>query len=151
MASNQIPVMAKLGSLDLEVAHDLKLLRDFIEARERHMRRLFGRNVRRSPTRDEILRIVVLAFSECRFLHVSSCIQLCSGYATAPTVRSELALMAEAGLVLFQADAAENRSAYVIPTEKLVEFYNREIPRLREVFQELMLRAEQLSRSGVSA
>jgi len=140
---------APLGTLDSEVARDLQLLRDFIKARERHMHMLFGRTLRHSATRDELMRLIVLAFSTDRILGVSAYIRLCSGYATAPTVRAELSTMEDARLIILEPQNGR-RSALVLPTRKLIDFYNRQLPRLREDFRHALLAMEPAEPASVS-
>lgn len=130
---------AEWGSLDPEVARDVALLREFTNDRERIMRKLFGRTLRRSAARDEIIRLVVLAFAKGQILRLSSYVRLCAPYATGPSIRSEVELLVQLGLVLLLPDPAHKRANLLAPTKKLIDFYSREMPRLRDEVERLLL------------
>jgi hypothetical protein len=126
------PIPAELGSLDEEVASDVAILRQFMAARERLFSKLFGRILRRSAARDELLRLIILAFSKGHILRTNAYVRQCAHYATGPSIRREIDILADADLVLLEPDP-NHRSAYlVVPTKKLIDFYNNEMPRLRE-------------------
>jgi hypothetical protein len=123
---------AELGSLDEEVASDVALLRQFMTDRERLFGKLFGRTLRRSAARDEILRLIILAFSKGQLLRASAYVRQCAHYATGPSIRREIDVLVDADLVLLKPDPSHRTAHLIIPTKKLIDFYNREMPRLRD-------------------
>lgn len=127
------PTPARFGSLEAEAARDVRLLVEFMEAREARMRALFGRQLRPNPTRDDLIRRIVLNFSDQKILSVSEYIRLFASYASAPTIRAEITLLSEAGLVILRGGSAR-RSPKVCPASRLIDFYNHQIPRLRAEF-----------------
>ena len=123
---------AELGSLDEEVASDVALLRQFMANREQLLGKLFGRTLRRSAARDELLRLIILAFSKGQILRTNAYVRQCAHYATGPSIRREIEVLVEADLVLLKPDPNHRTAYLVVPTKKLIDFYNREMPRLRE-------------------
>lgn len=103
--------------------------------REQLLNRLFGRKLRRSAARDELLRSIVLAFSKGQLLRVNTYVRQCAHYATGPSIRREIDTLVDADLVLLKPDPNHRTAHLVVPTEKLIDFYNRVMPRLREQIQ----------------
>lgn len=103
-----------------------------MENRERLLGKLFGRTLRRSAARDELLRLIILAFSKGQLLRPSAYVRQCAHYATGPSIRSEIDILVDADLVLLRPDPSHRTAYLVVPTKKLIDFYNREMPRLRE-------------------
>ncbi|MGI4942932.1 MAG: hypothetical protein ACRYHQ_20600 [Janthinobacterium lividum] len=122
---------AEPGSLEAEVARDVALLRQFAINRERAMAGMFGRKMRVSPARDELLRLIVVAFSEGHCFRTSYYREACSYFESGQAVAREIGVLESCGLVLLQTDPRFVRARIVVPTRKLVAFYNTQMPRLR--------------------
>lgn len=129
---------AEPGSLDPEVARDVALLRQFAMNRERAMAGLFGRKMRVSPARDELLRLIILAFSEGHCFRTSYYREACSYFESGQAVTREIGVLESCGLVQLQTDPRFVRARIVVPTRKLVDFYNTQMPRLRTAVMSLL-------------
>jgi hypothetical protein len=138
LPNNPKVTVAPLDSLDPQVAADIIVLREFTMNRERHMAQLFGRKVRRSPARDELLRLITLALSRREHLRVSTYLRICRDFASGPSIRAEIDTLVHAGLVILDRDPAHPRAFLVLPTTKLVTFYNEQLPRLRDEVAQLL-------------
>jgi len=123
--------VAEMGTLSQEVADDVGILQEFFRNRDQLMAGLFGSKLRRSPTRDELIRQIVLQFAQGSRRNIAFYAHACSYLATEPSVRSELELLAHKGLVRFIDEPANKRSKVVAPTKRLIQFYNVQMPRLR--------------------
>lgn len=122
---------AEIGSLDAEAGRDLALLQQFALSRERAMNKLFGRRLRGNPARDELLRLIVVAFSEGHCFRTSYYRQSCTYFENGEAVNREIAVLVSSGLVLLRTDPRFARAQIVVPTRRLVAFYNTQMPRLR--------------------
>ena len=127
------------GTLKPEVASAIATLQVFFMNREKLMSKLFGRALRRSAFRDELLRTIMLEFARDQHRRMAFYIRACSSQATAPSVRSELDLLAAAGLIELVREPFDMRATLVMPTTKLVDFYNNQMPRLRDEVYALLL------------
>ncbi|MBV8817341.1 MAG: hypothetical protein JO022_03225 [Acidobacteriaceae bacterium] len=136
---------AEFGALDPEVAQDIALLREFAANRQRQLNRLLGRNLRHSPLRDELLRLIILSFAASRHQRISFYVRSCAVYATEPSVRIEIEQLASAGLILLTRDRLHSRALLVVPTCKLVRFYNEQMPRLRHEVMSLLSNVQHTS------
>ena len=130
--------LAEPGSLHPEVASDIAVLHEFFGNRDRLIARLFGRAVRRNPVRDELLRQVMLQFASGVQRSTSFYIRACSFLATAPSVRSELTLLAHAELIRLCDNTSDKRAKLVAPTAPLVNWYNEHMPSLRREVMALL-------------
>ncbi len=130
--------IADVGLLSEVVASDVAMLQRFFAARERQMSILFGRTLRRHPVRDELMRLLILEYAAGRRRRPAHYIKECASLATAPSVRSELHLLEHAGLVKMIDDDSHQGASLVAPTRKLIDFYNGQMPRLRETILELL-------------
>jgi hypothetical protein len=140
-------VAAEFDTLDAQAAADIGLLREFTLNRERHMARLFGRTVRRSPLRDELLRLVMLNFAQGALERVATYVRACADFATGPSVRSEIETLVSTGVVVLVRDEMHPRAYLVAPTTRVVAFYNEQMPRLRHELL-LLARAQLLAQNG---
>ncbi len=122
---------AEAGSLDAEVARDVALLRQFAINREKAMAGLFGRKLRVSPARDELLRLIVVAFAEGHCFRTSYYREACAYFESGQAVNREIAVLETCGLVVLQTDPRFARARILVPTRRLVAFYNTQMPRLR--------------------
>ena len=73
----------------------------------------------------------MLQFAQGNRMRIAFYVRACSFQATAPSVRSELDLLAHAGLIELLDEPSDRRATFVVPTTKLVSFYNEQMPRLR--------------------
>ncbi len=140
---------AEPGTLEREVGGDVALLHAFAANRERAMVGLFGRRMRISPARDELLRLIVLAFSEGRLCRTSYYRECCSYFESGQAVSREIGVLESSGLVVLQPDPRFARARIVVPTRRLVEFYNTQMPRLRAEVGALLRQAEQAEAAGL--
>ena len=92
---------------------------------------LFGRKMRVSPARDELLRLIVVAFSEGHCFRTSYYREACSYFESGQAVSREIGVLESCGLIQLQTDPRFLRARIVVPTRKLVAFYNTQMPRLR--------------------
>lgn len=124
--------IATFGALNAHVAADIAILQEFFSNRDRIMAQLFGRPLRRNPVRDELLRLIMLEFSQENQRRIAFYVRACSCHATAPSIRSELDLLVHADLIRLVDEPYDRRAKSVAPTTKLVSFYNERIPQLRK-------------------
>lgn len=106
------------------------MLRKFAINRDRVMSQLFDGPLRRSAARDELLRLILLRFADGHLMRTSYYVKTCANYATPPSIRAELDIISQAGLTVYRRD--DHRSPFVVPSEKLIDFYNFQMPRLRD-------------------
>jgi hypothetical protein len=132
------PQIAELGLLTDIVAADVAMLQSFFSAREAQMATLFGRKLRRNPVRDELIRLVVLEYAAGHRRRPAYYIKKCASLATAPSVRSELHLLQHVGLIVMIRDATHAKASLVAPTQRLIDFYNFQMPGLRQTIIELL-------------
>ncbi len=130
--------IADVGLLSEDVAADVAMLQNFFATRERQMSALFGKTLRRHPVRDELMRLLILEYAAGRRRRPAHYIKECASLATAPSVRSELHLLEHSGLVKLIDDVSHKGASLVAPTRKLIDFYNDQMPRLREAVLELL-------------
>ena len=130
LQSGRSPI-AEFGSLSRQAGEDITILQEFFRNRDRHMAHLFGANVRRNPTRDELLRQIMLQFAEGQQRRMAFYVQACSHLASQPAIRSELELLAHANLVVLLGEPGYRRARLVAPTRRLVNFYNTQMGNLR--------------------
>lgn len=123
--------VADFGTLNAQAAEDIAVMQEFLSNRDRIMSSLFGRSLRRNPTRDELLRQIMLQFAQGNRRRIAFYVRACSFQATAPSVRSELDLLVHTDLVELMDEPSDRRATLVAPTTKLVSFYNEQMPRLR--------------------
>ncbi len=123
--------IADFGTLDAQAAQDIALMQEFLSNRDRVMAGLFGKSLRRNPTRDELLRQIMLQFAQGHRRRIAFYVRACSFQATAPSVRSELDLLVHTDLVELLDEPSDRRATLVAATTKLVSFYNDQMPRLR--------------------
>ena len=135
---NKDSAIAELGLLTDVVAADVAMLQNFFSARETQMAALFGRKLRRNPVRDELIRLVVLEYAAGRRRRPAYYIKKCASLATAPSIRSELYLLQHVGLIVMVDDVTHAKASLAAPTRKLIDFYNFQMPGLRQTIIELL-------------
>lgn len=140
---------AEPGSLSVEAALGASTLMSFAAGRDRAMERLFGRKLRRSRSRDELLRLIILTFADGRTQRMLHYQRMCTHLATAPVIRAELTTMAMCGVVLLERDPTHQQALLVVPTRKLVDFYNTEISQLYQAMMDFL--RERIRQEGPSS
>ena len=133
------PPVADLGTLHPEAASDIIVLHEFMLNRDRLLQGLFGRKLRRNPVRDDLIRRIMIEFARGGHQRVPYYIKAVTVSAAPATIRTELELLMHSGLIELQAELADKRTSLVVPTTKLVNFYNEQMPRLRVEVMRLLV------------
>ena len=118
---------AAFGSLEPRVLVDLRFLRTFLEARDRAFLRLLGRSVHRSHLRDEIVRRLVIEFGDGKLRRISFYQKETAYLGSATNIRDEIENLRLSGLVIITDDPSRKRAKLLRPTQRLVDFYNKEM------------------------
>ena len=140
MVTRLASLPATPGSLHPRVVGDLRLLLQFFADREILWRQQFGPRLKPTPLRDLLVRTVLLDFGEGKRPHVADYQRMLKGQVAAATIRNELRRFEDSGLIVVVPEAADRRQRAVLPTEKLVRFYNDVVPSLIEVLEEILAR-----------
>lgn len=123
---------AEPDALDGVVASEIEMLRLFFRSREEEIRKLSSRRLKASALRDELIREIVYAFTQRATYRIIDYQNVLSHLGSANTVRNEINILEEAGLVLKLPDEADRRITYVVSTAKLMDFYRTQMPRLED-------------------
>ena len=132
------PEPADAGSLDPEVASDIRILDEFLRDRDRALGRLMGRRVKPSPVRDTLVRQIILNFAEGRIERIAAYQKSAPAPATKTGIRRDLDLLEATGLIFQRPDPSDARAVLVVPSTKLVQFYNDAMPRLASEIRRLL-------------
>lgn len=123
---------AEAGSLAAEALADLIALRKFVEARDNALESLLGGTLKRSPIRDELMRLIVIEFGFGRVRNVAFYTRTCAHVDNSSEVERELYLLDELRVVILTPGGKDGRTLDVVPTKKLVDWYSRVMPPLME-------------------
>jgi hypothetical protein len=139
MSRRGIAQEAPPGSLEAGPLNDLIVLRQFELNRDKVLARLFGVKLRRSRLREEMLRILVIEFGLGHTRQVSFFIKECKALGSASAVRLEISRLCSLGLTILRDDPEDARSARVVPTQKIISFYNTQMPRISPELEDFLV------------
>ena len=121
---------ASPGSLSGEVLSDLRVYREFLADRERAMLGLYGKRLPRSQVRDDLIRAVLVQFGAGQTHNISFYQRTLAHVGSQTAVRMEMSRLVDLGLLLVEAGDGDRRAALVVPTQRLVDWYCTQMPRL---------------------
>lgn len=130
MPKKKLALPAKRGTLDPDAHRELIVMQHFLTQRDKAMDELLGMRLRRSRLRDEVIRLVVIEFGHDRAHHLSFYQTACAGLASSFAVRDEIRRLAGLEIVLMMPDPKDHRSVCIEPTQRLIDFYSEEMPRM---------------------
>ena len=126
------------GTLDPGVLADLVALRNFLENRERALEGLFGQSLPRSPLRDELIRTMVIEFGFGRLHTKAHYRRKCAHFGQPADVIAEMERLANNGLAVFLPGGGHHEAWHIAPSQKLVDWYSHQMPRLMTEVQKHM-------------
>ena len=121
---------AEPGSLNLEALADLVVMREFLDNRDRLLEKLYGRKLPRSQLRDNLIRSVVIEFGLGHVRHLMFYQKGLLHFGSRTAIRNEVARLESLGLVTMAIGEDDRRTAEVVPTRKLIEWYSTYMPAL---------------------
>jgi hypothetical protein len=131
-------VPAEPGGLPAEIVQDLHRLQRFAEQRHERLKGLMGPHYRGNLTEDAILRAVLIGYAEGRPVQGVDCVAAARRWAPRATAYREIARLVGTGIILYRRKPG-GRRAMLWPCERLVTFYAREMPSLREQVRQLFV------------
>lgn len=130
-------VVAPFGKLTPGAAADVQLFQEFFALRDRVFAQMLGRRAKRSPLREELLRHILTQYVAGRTCPISAYQRLSTYHAAWSAVRTEIDMLEYAGLVVLSRSEKDRRETHVFPTQKAIEFYNVEMPKLADAMASL--------------
>jgi hypothetical protein len=139
MSKRDIAQEASLGSLDAGPLNDLIVLSQFELNRDKLFAKLFGTRLRRSRLREELLRTILVEFGLKRVRPINFYKRTLSDLGSATAIRMEIDLLACLKLLVVKNHPTNARQSQVVPTVKMIAFYNSEMPRIAPELQKFMV------------
>ena len=129
---------ARPGSLNAEILADLQVYREFMDDRDRALVSLYGKRLLRSQLRDDLVRAVLIQFGNDQIRNISFYQKTLSHLGSQSVIRTEVLNLVGFGLFLFRDAPADRRSALVVPTQRLVDWYSTHMPALYDELRRFM-------------
>ena len=123
---------AEPGSLPRQTLVDLMLMRDFFGARDAALHHLFGRSLKRSALRDEIIRSCVIEFGLGRIHRISYYQVHCSDFGSDTSIKNEIRTLVNLRVFFARRDPENAKALLVSPTTRLISFYKNTMSSLVE-------------------
>lgn len=123
-------VAAEDGSLTNLAVRGLALIQEFYIVRDRRIRDLVGRKYRRSPLREELMRQITFAFADRKLLRVVDYQKMLADFGSRSLVRTEIDILYAESIVILRHSQSSERATVVVPTNKLISHFNRQVPDL---------------------
>lgn len=123
---------APFGLLDSAAFRTAVLLEEFFLTRDQALQRGLGRVLKRSPVREQLIRTIILQYAVGLSRHLSFYQEQLADLSGRSSVAAEARLLVDAGLVVLRTDPADKRAQSVLPTVRMIAWYNEETARIRE-------------------
>jgi hypothetical protein len=136
---------AEPGSLPRQVLIDLILMRDFLDARQRAFYALFGRPLKHSALRDELIRSCVIEFGLGRSHRISYYQHHCAAFGSASAVLREVHTLKGLRVLVTKQDPENLTALLVLPTARLIDFSANKMTSLVDDITLIFLRRSQMS------
>ena len=138
------------GSLHHEAFADLRVYREFLDNRDRAMLGLYGKRLPRSQLRDHLVRAVLIEFGGGHVRNMSFYQKGLAHAGSQSAVRNEIARLVEVGLLVLDQAGDDRRAAEVVPTQKLVDWYSMQLPRLYDEIGQFLALREAVRNAGAT-
>lgn len=129
---------AILGSASPELRDLLSELQRFYERRDRLLQDLLGGDYGHNRLTEELVRRIVLEFCQGRVLRVHDHQNALVDFGSRNSFRASLKFLEAKSMVVITSGADDHRERLVWPTQKLVSWYEKNMPLLaKDAFDEI--------------